>query len=129
MPNPKNQLPKPSKSVLEATKSALRESIDSKLAQAVLTRSTNGEFHIDANMKGLAKDTMQQVIINDASRRLCEKGLVTTLTCESRAPGKATYFFDFSTERGRERIEVGFSMDNDRAAYLGKKVLSFIQGK
>ena len=129
MPNVKQPSPSPSRGIVAATQKALKESIDSKLCQAALTKSNSGEFHIDANLKGFAANTMRQELVNEARRRLCNSGFVSILTCASQGPGKATYYFDFSTERGSERVEVGFSMDNDRAAFVGKKIMSFIQGK
>jgi hypothetical protein len=129
MSKAKQPSPSASQGIVAATRKALKESIDSKLCQAALTKSNAGEFQIDANLKGLAADTMKKELVNETLRRLCNNGFVSSLTCESTAPGKATYYFDFTTERGRERVEVGFSMDTDRAAFVGKKVLSFIQGK
>ena len=112
----------------QAVGKALTDSAESKMNQAVLTKDAPTQYRVDASLKESSAAVAKTVVINEAFRSLCKQGYVVSLTCDSNAPGRANYYFDFNTERGKERISVGVTMDNDRAAYLVKKVLHGIQG-
>lgn len=113
--------------VASETRKAIRSAVENHLHQAVITSGSNGEFRIDASLTGTAKDAAKTAVISYAQRELCKAGHMVTLTCDSTAPGSATYYFDFNTDKGKERVVVGVAMDTDRAAYLVKRGESFGQ--
>lgn len=110
--------------VVSETAKALKSVADS---HAVLSNGSNGEFRIDASLTGTAKDAAKTAIMAHTQRKLCRAGHLVIVTCDSTAPGKASYYFDFSTDKGKERVVVGVTMDNDRAAYVLKRAESFRQ--
>ena len=118
---------KPINGLASDVQKALKDAVNNQLHQAVITSKSNGEIKIDATLTGTARDAAKSAVVNHAARKLCEGGYVVSVTCDSKAPGKATYYLDFETEKGRERIVVGVAMDNDRASYLLKKVTSGMQ--
>ena len=109
----------------KAVTQAILDSINSQ-HQAALMRGDNSHPEVHLSLTGTAGGAAKAFIMAEAQRRLCNAGHVTTLTC-SDSPGHAFYYFDFSTSGPDRRIEVGVTMDSDRAEYLVKKVSSWFK--
>lgn len=107
-------------------KDAVSEAAKKKFNQAIVTKPTQNSLSVSAFVTGTAQDTVQTIIVDEAKNILCRKGYQFSCKKSSSAPGQAEFLFDFNTEKGRERVVVGVTMDTDRASYLVKKMKSFL---
>ena len=105
---------------------AVTQAICTKFNQANVTKPSPNALTVNAFVTGTAKDVVQTIIIDEAKSILCKNGYQFSCTKASTAPGKAEFLFDFNTERGKERVAVGVTMDTDRASYLFKKMKSVL---
>jgi hypothetical protein len=115
--------PDPPKEPFVASKAvteAILDAINSQHQQAVFRSGPDGP-HVNLTLKGTAGKAASAFIMGEAQRQLCNRGTLTTLTCNDK-PGHAYYYFDVSTGGQDRRIEVGVTLDTDRAEYLIKKV-------
>jgi len=115
--------PDPPKEPFNASKAvteAVLDAINSQHHQAVFRSGPDGP-HVNLTLKGTASKAASAFIMGEAQRQLCNRGTLTTLTCNDK-PGHAYYYFDVSTGGQDRRIEVGVTLDTDRAEYLIKKV-------
>jgi hypothetical protein len=119
-PNPSSDAKRQPFDASKAVTEAVLDAINSQ-HQAALMRSQSDQVQVHLNVTGTAAGAAKAFIMREAQRRLCNAGHVTTLTC-SDSPGHAYYYFDFNTSGPDRRIEVGVTMDSDRADYLIKKV-------
>jgi hypothetical protein len=106
----------------KAVTAAVLDAINSQHHQAVF-RATSSEPHVNLTLKGTAGKAASAFIMSEAQRQLCNRGTLTTLTCNDK-PGHAYYYFDVSTGGQDRRVEIGVTFDTDRAEYLIKKVSS-----
>jgi hypothetical protein len=118
MPDPDQ--PKEPFNASKAITEAVLDAINSQHHQAVFRAGPEGP-QVNLTLKGTAGKAATAFIMGEAQRRLCNRGTLTTLTC-SDSPGHAYYYFDVSTGGQDRRIEVGVTLDTDRAEYLIKKV-------
>ncbi len=118
----------PPKEPFDATKAvtqAVLDAVNSQHHQALFRAGPDGP-RVDLTLKGTAGKAATAFIMSEAQRRLCNAGRLTTLTCSDK-PGNAFYYFDVSTGGPDRRIEIGVTLDTDRAEYLVKKVAGFIK--
>lgn len=123
MPDP--DPPKEPFNAAKAVTQAVLDAVNSQHHQAVFRAGPDGP-KVDLSLKGTAGKAATAFIMGEAQRRLCNAGKLTTLTC-SDSPGHAYYYFDVSTGGKDRRIEVGVTLDTDRAEFLVKKVSSFFK--
>ena len=103
-----------------AVTQAVLDAINSQHHQALFRSGTSGP-QVHLTLTGTAGKAATAFLMGEAQRRMCNAGWVTTLTCND-SPGHAFYYFDVSTSGPNRRVEVGITMDSDRAEYLIKKV-------
>ncbi len=105
---------------------AVAQAIQSKFNRANVTKPSPISLSVNAFVTGTAKDVVQTIIFEETKSILGNNGYHFSRTQSSTAPGKAKFLFDFNTERGKERIAVGVTMNSDRAYYLFKKMKSML---
>ena len=108
---------------------AVAEAVKSKFNQGIVTKPTQNSVSVSAFVTGTAKETVKTAIVDTTKNILCRSGFEFTCQQSSSAPGKAEFLFDFNTEKGKERVSVGVTMDTDRAAFYAKKVQAAVFGK
>ena len=105
---------------------AFAEAVKTKFNQGIVTKPTENSISVSAFVTGTAKDTVQAVIVDSAKNILCRSGFEFSCQQASSAPGKAEFLFHYGTEKGKERVAVGVTMDTDRAFFYVKKMASTI---
>lgn len=103
---------------------AFAEAVKTKFNQGIVTKPTENSVSVSAFVTGTAKDTVQTVIVDAAKNILCRSGFEFSCQQASSAPGKAELHFHYSTEKGKERVAVGITMDTNRALFYVKKMAS-----
>ena len=119
MPDPAKE-PKEPFDASKAVTTAVLDAINSQHQQALLRSGPDGP-KVHLSVTGTAGKAATAFLMGEAQRRLCNAGYAATLTC-SDSPGQAFYYFDVSTAGKDRRIEIGVTLDSDRAEYLIKKV-------